>query len=70
MAQVQANANPGAFENWSHLTAIRLFHIRFRPDPDLFDTDGDGTPDLTDADPDQDGYCGTTDAAPLDPGAH
>ncbi|MCC6749087.1 MAG: amidohydrolase family protein [Deltaproteobacteria bacterium] len=67
IAEVKVKAHPDAYANWARLTAIRLYGLRFRPDPDLLDTDGDGTPDATDADADNDGRVGAADPAPLDP---
>ena len=66
-AQVKAKAHPGAWANWAYLTAVRLYSWRFRPDPDLYDTDGDGAPDEKDGDDDNDGKVDGKDAAPRDP---
>jgi len=67
IAAVKAQASAGAYANWARLTAIRLYSVRFRPDADLLDTDGDGLPDQGDPDPDNDGEVGAADPAPLDP---
>jgi hypothetical protein len=67
MAMVQAQANPGAYANWARLTGIRLYGWRFRPDPDLYDTDGDGIPDVSDPDDDNDGKPDGSDPGPLNP---
>jgi predicted TIM-barrel fold metal-dependent hydrolase len=68
IAEVKAKASPAAYANWARLTAIRLYGIRFRPDADLVDTDGDGKPDQGDPDADNDGKPNASDPAPLDPG--
>jgi hypothetical protein len=69
MALVKAQANAAAYDNWAHLTAIRLYGWSFRPDPDLYDTDGDGLPDVSDPDDDNDGKPDAADPKPRDPGA-
>lgn len=51
MAKVKADAHPDAYANWARLTAIRLYRWRFRPDADLYDSDGDGRADINDSAP-------------------
>ena len=68
MAQVKQKAHPGAWANWAYLTTIRLYAWRFRPDPDLYDTDGDGQADVVDGDDDNDGKADGVDSAPKNPG--
>jgi len=67
MAAVEAQAHPDAYANWAYLNTIRLYRWRFAPDPDLYDTDGDGQPDDDDTDDDDDRVPDGDDGAPLDP---
>ena len=68
MAEVKKKAHPGAWANWAYLTTVRLYAWRFRPDADLYDTDGDGQPDISDGDDDNDGKPDGSDPAPKNPG--
>jgi hypothetical protein len=67
IAGVKAKAHPEAYANWAHRNVIRLHGLRFRPDPDLYDTDGDGQPDAVDPDDDNDGAPDAADPAPRSP---